>query len=148
VLQAPPPQVVVVQVPAVAADVPEARKAEPLLIEWQGDRYVRISRLEPSSHPDYVETVPARLATEPEKRPPQQLPPVLLVFRDGHREAVREYVMADGVLHARGDYWVDGYWNKKVPFSVLDLPATVAANQEIGVAFVLPSGPNVVVTRP
>jgi len=147
VAQTSPPQVVVVQVPAATVEPVEADKPEPVLIEWRGDRYMRMSRMEPGAHPDYAEPVTARAAAKPEKKRPE-LPPARLVFRDGHREEVREYAIADGVLYARGDYWVDGYWNKKVPFSALDLPATVAANQEIGVAFVLPSGPNVVVTRP
>jgi hypothetical protein len=74
--------------------------------------------------------------------------PAILVFRDGHREQVREYTLADGALYARGDYWIDGYWNRKILISSLDLAATMAANRQSGVDFVLPSGPNVVVIGP
>src|ERR1700730_4542542 len=42
VVEPPPPQVVVVEVPA-ATEPPKERAAEPLLIEWRGDRYVRLS---------------------------------------------------------------------------------------------------------
>lgn len=76
---------------------------------------------------------------------PRELAPTVLVYRDGRREEVREYSIADGVLYARGDYYADGYWNKKIELAVLDLPQTVKANQERGVKFVLPDSPNNVV---
>jgi hypothetical protein len=76
---------------------------------------------------------------------PHELAPTVLVYRDGHREEVREYSIADGVLYAHGDYYAVGYWNKKIELLALDLPQTVKANQERGVAFVLPDSPNKVV---
>jgi hypothetical protein len=76
---------------------------------------------------------------------PHELAPTVLVYRDGRREQVREYSIADGVLYARGDYYADGYWNKKIELAALDLPQTVKANQERGVKFVLPDSPNNVV---
>ena len=76
---------------------------------------------------------------------PHELAPTVLVYRDGHREEVREYSIADGVLYARGDYYAIGYWNKKIELVALDLPQTVKANQERGVRFVLPDSPNHVV---
>jgi hypothetical protein len=74
--------------------------------------------------------------------------PAVVVYRDGHREDVRAYAIADGVLYAGGDYYADGYWNKKIELSSLNLPATVKSNEERGVKFTLPSAPNEVVTRP
>jgi hypothetical protein len=71
-----------------------------------------------------------------------------LVFRDGHKEEVRDYSIADGVLYARGDFYTDGYWNKNISLSSLDVAQTLQANAERGVKFVLPSAPNEVITRP
>ena len=76
---------------------------------------------------------------------PHELAPTVLVYRDGRREEVREYSIADGVLYARGDYYAVGYWNKKIELGALDLPRTLQANQERGVRFVLPDSPNSVV---
>ena len=76
---------------------------------------------------------------------PHQLAPTVLVYRDGRREQIREYSIADGVLYARSDYYAVGYWNKNIELVELDLPQTVKANQERGVKFVLPDSPNNVV---
>ena len=76
------------------------------------------------------------------------LPPALLVFRDGHSEEVRDYTIADGVLYARGDYYTDGYWSKKIDLSTLNVSQTLAANAARNVKFVLPASPNEVITRP
>jgi hypothetical protein len=70
------------------------------------------------------------------------------MFRDGHSEEVRDYTIADGVLYARGDYYTDGYWNKKIDLAALNLPQTREANADRSVKFVLPSSPNEVITRP
>jgi hypothetical protein len=146
VLQAPPPQIVVVQQPA-ALQTPDAVKPGPLLIEWQGDRYVRVTgnanRSTPAQ-PDYVATSINR----PAPAPGRNLPPAVLVFQDGSREEVRDYAIIRGVMYAHGDYWKDGYWTKQIQLSALDVPATLEANQQRGVKFILPAGPNEVVTRP
>src|ERR1700693_538663 len=42
-IPAPEPQVIVVQMPSPAEAAPAEPKSEPVLIEWQGDRYVRLS---------------------------------------------------------------------------------------------------------
>jgi hypothetical protein len=144
--QPPASPVVIVQPPAAAA--PAERKPEPLMIEWQGDRYVRFSgqresATKASSALDYSGTP----STAPQASP-VELPPVVLVYRDGHREQVSDYVIANGNLYARGDYWRDGFWTKTVQLSALDLPSTLRVNSDSAVKFVLPSGPNEVVTRP
>jgi hypothetical protein len=76
------------------------------------------------------------------------LPPATLIFRDGHSEEVRDYTIADGILYARGDYYSDGYWNKKIGLTALNIPETLQANATRNVKFVLPSSPNEVITRP
>jgi hypothetical protein len=147
VVQAPPPQVVVVQQPAVAA-ASDTVKPGPLLIEWQGDRYVRVTGNENRSipaQPDYFEG-PIHRAATPSSRP--EMPPAVLIFRDGTRRDVREYVIVGGVLYAGSDYWENGSWTKQIQVSSLDVPATLEANQQRGVKFILPTGPHEVVTRP
>jgi hypothetical protein len=121
-------------------------KLEPLLIEWQGDRYVRYSDSEQGDHAPgtTVESVIPR----PVAAATPALPPAVLIFRDGHQEQVQDYVIASGTLYTRGDYWQSGSWRKDIRLSALDIPATLTANQSHGVKFVLPSGPNEVVTRP
>jgi hypothetical protein len=76
------------------------------------------------------------------------LPATILIFRDGHSEEVRDYTIADGSLYVRGDFYTDGYWNKKIDLSALNLAATMQTNATRNVKFVIPSSPNEVITRP
>lgn len=135
------------------ADREEPKPAAPLLIEWQGDRYVRRTDVtSATAQPrDYVaEAKPAASATTHgvPAQPHIELPPTVFVFRDGHREESSDYSIITGVIYARGQLWTNGYWSKQISISHLDLPATFKANQERGVNFRLPSAPNEVVTRP
>ena len=100
-----------------------------------------------SFHSSPIERQPAA-AHDAAASPPRDLPPALLVFRDGHSEEVRDYSIADGILYARGDYYTDGYWNKKIELSTLNVPQTLEANTQRNVKFVLPTSPNEVITRP
>jgi hypothetical protein len=149
---APAPQVVVLQAQP-ASEAAKEPKPEALLIEWQGDRYVRIGASErttrgvPASM-DYAEAKPPARPTGKAAAPASPPAPVVLVYRDGRREEVRDYTIADGALYARGDYWVDGYWSRKIQLIALDLPATMNASLEHGGVFVLPSSPNEVIVRP
>ncbi|MGC2198449.1 MAG: hypothetical protein WA628_27505 [Terriglobales bacterium] len=151
-----PPSVIVVQAPP--AERPSAKADDPkpatLLIEWQGDRYIRRTEAAETNsratQPDYVAAKPQPIdkhsgaAVPPRPEPP----PATFVFRDGHREESSNYSIISGVIYARGDYWTSGSWSKQIPLAQLDLPATFKANQEHGVTFRLPSGPNEIVTRP
>jgi hypothetical protein len=143
-----PPQIVVVQpAPAVADAVPEA-KSEPLMIELQGNRYVRFGGRQQSSErglnspPDYAGDQTGKSSAQPE------LPPTVLIFRDGHSEQIPDYAIIGNTIYARGDYWQSGHWTKNIQLSALNIPATMRANHENGVKFTLPSAPNEVVTRP
>ena len=113
------------------------------MIELQNGHYVRVSSTPANGEP---------LSLASDKKPAQPstaaLPPALLVFRDGHTEEVRDYTIADGILYARGDYYTDGYWNKKISLSTLNVPQTLEANATRKVKFVLPTSPNEVITRP
>jgi len=143
-----PPQIVVVQ-PAPAPQPVSESKSEPLLIELHGDRYVRFGGRQPSAErstnapPDFAEEAP--VAPNP-LRP--ELPPAILIFRDGHREPVPEYVIVGGTLYTGGDYFQSGHWTRNIQLSSLDLPATMHANHNAGIKFTLPTAPNQVVTRP
>jgi hypothetical protein len=154
------PSVVVVQTqPAPAerssAQIEEPKPAAPLLIEWQGDRYVRRTEVTEASRraaqPDFVADAKPQpgvnhiSATTPTR---VEQPPATFVFRDGHREESSDYSIIAGVIYARGNYWTTGYWSKQIPLAQLDLPSTLKANQRRGVPFRLPSAPNEVVTRP
>jgi hypothetical protein len=122
-------------------------KPEPILIEWHGDRFVRYGGTQTGAQsPDYAQaTSPANRATS--SGTSHQIPPAVLVYRDGHREEVSDYVITRGVLYARNDYSRDGSWMRNIQLSALDLSATMKAN-ESRMKFILPSGPNEVVTRP
>jgi hypothetical protein len=131
-----PPQFV--NAPPAPAVVPEIT-AEPLLIELQGDRYVRFGG-KPS---DYTA---AQTSNNVQTRP--ELAPTILIFRDGHREQIPEYAIVGSILYANGDYWQTGQWTKNIQLSALNIPATIQANRNNGIKFTLPSAPNEVVTRP
>jgi hypothetical protein len=133
----PSPAPVVVQP---AAPVQEVKPANPLLIELQGDRFVRLTGN------DVNPPLAAAGAAQPMAH--AELPPAVLVFRDGRRQEVSSYSIIGPVLYASGSYWTNGYWTQKILLADLNLPATFEANQERGVNFVLPSAPDQVVTRP
>ena len=79
--------------------------------------------------------------------PANNVAPVVLIYRDGHSEQVRDYTIADGTLYAQGDFYIDGYWNKQIALATLDIPKTLQTNSAQGVTFTLPSSPNEVITR-
>lgn len=156
VIQAPPsPQVVVVQAAPATAEAPAITKIEPLLIEWQGDRYSRVTNgAETSGYnvpPDYAEGSNSRSVVGVRGSSVQkvhELPPVVLVFHDGRKEEVGSYSIVSGSIYTNADYWATGSWTRKIQIASLDVPATLKLNQERGVKFVLPSAANEVVTRP
>ncbi len=125
--------------------------AEPLMIEWQGDRYVRSGGSVPgqqnqiAAERDYSAGSRSGAGT---KTASTALPPAVLAFRNGTREEVNSYTIIGKTLYASGDYWTQGYWTKKVQLADLDLPQTIRLNQERGVPFKLPRAPNDIVTRP
>lgn len=159
--QAAQPQVIVVpaSVPAPPPTPPAPR--ESLLIEWQGDHFVRTTMSAKAATgeqtmPDYSEksalALPAAGRSAPGSKdavqPPRELPPAVLVFHDGRREEVSEYTILSGTIYSKADYWTTGSWTRKIQIADLDVPATLRLNQERGVKFVLPASPNEVVVRP
>lgn len=61
-------------------------------------------------------------------------PQTVLVFRDQHQREIQNYAIVDGLI-----------WNftaartEKIPLAVIDIPATIKANDDRGVDFRLPS---------
>lgn len=151
--------------PAAVTTVQElpAAPAESLLIEWQGDHFARItlsqkiSDAEPIA-PDYSEQShpeKSRLRSSPVPstraavaQTPRELPPAVLVFRDGRHEEISNYTIMSGTIYSNADYWTSGSWTKKIQIADLDVPATLKLNHENGLNFILPAGPNEVVVRP
>jgi hypothetical protein len=138
-----PPAPVVVQAASAPQPVQEVKPAPPLLIELQGDRFVRLTGSD--VNPPFAASGSAQATAA---QPHDSLPPAVLVFRDGHRQEVSSYSIIGPALYASGSYWTNGYWTQKILLADLNLPATFQANQERGVNFILPSAPDQVITRP
>jgi hypothetical protein len=81
-------------------------------------------------------------------QPPSELPPAVLVFRDGHQEEAAKYTIVGTTIFIKADYWSSGSWTRKVPIADLDLAATLKLNQERGAKFTLPSRSSEVIFRP
>lgn len=146
------PSIIMLQAPPTnSAPEPPATPAQPLMIELQGDRYVRV-RAEGSSGPEMIDEQPIPLhrtstPVNPSPRPAQQSS-LVLVFRDGHHEEVSNYTIANGILYASANYYTDGSWNKQIDLKSLNLPQTTTANQSRGISFHLPTAPNEVIVGP
>ena len=149
--QAPPP--------ATGAGVPKA--PESLVLELQGDHWVQITnygqsqtvgqsgqraRDGASNLPFVVPPVTTRQIQE--AQPASELPPAVLVFRDGHREQIGKYLIMAATIYTSADYWSSGTWTRRVEVAELDVPATMKLNRERGANFSLPSRPSEVMIRP
>jgi len=153
VYEAAAPEVVVVQPSAAPAQTAPSVPPEPVVIEWQGDHFVRMTLTEASSRQrepaDYSEKSALHLSERKSSaQAPQELPPAVLVFRDGHKEEVSSYTIMGQTMFAKSDYWTTGTWNKKIQLTDLDVPATVALNHQRGLKFALPTSASEVVIRP
>jgi hypothetical protein len=136
---------------------PPERLPDSILLERQGDQWVQSTAYGQSSAPAQpavsrtVEATHLR-AVMPSRNeaaePPRELPPAVLVFRDGHEEEVKSYTIIDKTLYTSANYWTSGSWTRKIEITNLDVPATLKLNQERGSKFSLPSGPQEVVIRP
>ncbi len=150
--QTPPVQVVVAQS---TSAVSPARAAESLLLENRDGLWVRIatgnqtavaqsaqadSERAPRAKQGITEVAPSGPASP-------ELPPAILVFRDGHTEEVGKYVIQGDAIYVTANYWDTGSWSKKIPLSDVDVSATLKLNKDRGTKFNLPSGPSEVVVR-
>jgi hypothetical protein len=154
-----PPEFVV-QAPESASPAAAPKPGDSLVLELQGDHWVRITNNGQSQTGDSIQPQPER-ASHPTTavppavprrteatEPPNNLPPAVLVFRDGHEEEIGKYVISGTVIYTSADRWSSGSWTRKVQIAALNVPATLKVNQERGAKFTLPSGPNEVMIRP
>ena len=154
----PPPQTV----EATSQPTPAVAVSKPgFVLELQGDHWVRLANYgelqagEQSSQPELkpasgpASPVPAANPHRTQaSEPSSQLPPAVLVFRDGHEEEIRKYTIVGTTIYTSSDYWNSGSWTRKIQIADLDVPETLKLNQERGAKFMLPSGPNEVMMRP
>lgn len=132
-----------------------AEPSQPLMIELQNGRYVQVSSTAIDGEPSPLNSAAedARISRPDDQGPmiatpaANEMAPVVLIFRDGHSEQVRDYTIANGILYARSDYYTDGYWNRQIALASLNITETVRANASRNVNFVLPSSPNEVIAR-
>lgn len=141
------PSVIVVQPQAAPPAAVTSPPAQPLMIELRGDRYVQISG-DGNSSAEMLDDGQLNSNVQPLGKTSPSVHNIVLIFRDGHREEVSNYTVADGFLYASADYYTAGSWIRKVPISELNVAETVAANQSQGAAFRLPSAANEVVVGP
>ena len=143
-----PASIVVVQPPQPPTTHPEDERPaiKPLLLEWQGGHWVRVENTQAISNsvPENHEQPPGQ-SVRSDQNPP---PATVLVFRNGQAELTNGYAIVGSMLYAQTDYWTTGGWTKKIALAQLDLAATIRANQERGVVFKLPAGPDEVVLQP
>jgi hypothetical protein len=154
-VEASQPQVILVQ-PAQEKREREAQDEklpQLLLLERRGDRFVQVGA---SSEKENVQTAknessrpsPRQLRSDRVPYRGVNLPPAVLVFRDGHREEIDRYTIVGDFLYESSDYWRTGTWTKRVLLSSLDLPLTMQENRARGSKFLLPGGPHEIVVRP
>jgi hypothetical protein len=158
--EGPTPQVFVIQAPSAPQQRSvgeESKPIMPVMIELQGDKYIRHATGEVAN----TRSASAGMASSgngavSSRANPTSFaspttvdePAAVFIFRDGHREESSDYSIISGVIYSRGDYWSSGSWSKKILVADLDVPATLRANRDRGVNFRLPSAPNEVITRP
>jgi hypothetical protein len=151
----PPPFRAQVAEPASPANPP--KPPESLVMELRGDHWVRLTSYGPMAIAGESGEPQSGAATGPAKangstasirtQAPNELPPAVLVFRDGHREEVAKYTIVGTTLSIKTDYWSTGSWTRKIPIAELNLGATLQANHERGAKFSLPSRPSEVIVR-
>jgi hypothetical protein len=128
-----------------AAPPPAPVKAEPVpdpvLLELRGNQWVKVE-----SFTSVQSAAPVNASSAPAAA--YQSAPAVLVYRDGHSEELSSYSIIGTLIYTKGDYWSSGNWTRKIQIADLDLPATLKQNQDRGVKFELPSGPDEVMIRP
>jgi hypothetical protein len=150
IVEVPVPQIV--QPPEPAPATPERKPGESLMLELQGDHWVRVTNYgqsqseEPLGPPESKESGARR--TQAAAEPSPELPSAVLVFRDGRQEEVRKYMIVGSTIYASADYWTSGSWTQKVQIADLNVPETLKLNRERGARFSLPSSPNEIMVRP
>jgi hypothetical protein len=128
---------------APAPQVKQEPLPDPVLLELRGDQWVRVTNFTMNAS-----QVPGAAAQAQPRGIAKEIPPAILIYRDGHSEEVSSYSIIGRVMYTKADYWAGGSWTRSIQIADLDLPATLEQNQQRGVKFELPSGPDEVVIRP
>lgn len=148
-------QPIVVQ-PIAQAQQPVAKAIEPLVLEEHDGEWTRVpvgSEVSVGGQSSPANPAGSRVpsvAFGSETGAPKiaaELPPAVLVFRDGHREQVRNYTIEGNSLYTNADYWSTGSWTRKIALGDLNIPATLKVNSDRGAKFNLPQSPNQIVVR-
>ncbi len=126
----------------VPAPVKNEPLPEPALLELRGTQWVRVTNFGESSQQALSPAVQASTQR------PVETPPAVLIYRDGHSEEVSSYSIIGRMIYTKADYWTAGTWTRTIQIADLDIPATLKQNQQRGVKFELPSGPDEVMIRP
>lgn len=117
---------------------------DPVLLELHGNQWVKVDSFTSGAATASGVLPPIQAQAVPTKASA----PAVLVYRDGHSEELNSYSIIGPVIYTKGDYWSSGNWTRKIQIADLDLPATFKQNQDRGVKFELPSGPDEVMIRP
>ena len=155
-----PPEEIIEQDAAPVPAAPARPPADALMIELQGDHWVRVtnngqseiggdsreSAAQQTSKVQIAAQAPARRVEA--AGPAIDVPHAVLVFRDGHQEEIAKYMISGATIYAGADFWNGGEWTRKVQIAELDVPATLKLNQGRGARFTLPSSPDEVMIRP
>jgi hypothetical protein len=150
--EAPPPPFRA-QTAAPASQAIPPKPPESLVMELRGDHWVRLTSYGPmaiageSGEPQSEAAQTKESVAWIRAQAPSELPPAVLVFRDGHQEEVAKYTIVGTTISIKSDYWSTGSWTREIPIAELNLAATLQANQERGAKFRLPSRPNEVIFR-
>jgi len=113
---------------------------DPVLLELHGNQWVKVG--------NFGEASQQALSSSSATAGAKEIPPAVLIYRDGHSEEVSSYSIIGGAMYTKSDYYSSGNWTRTIQLADLDLSATLKENQQRGVKFELPSGPNEVVIRP
>jgi hypothetical protein len=147
----PPP---IQQAAATPSPATPVKPPEALVMELRGDRWVRLTGMGPieiSGQPSDAQGNRAAQTKGPvasvRTQEVRELPPAVLVFRDGHQEEVAKYTIVGSTIYLKRDYWSTGEWTRRVAIAELNLTATLQANQARGANFSLPSRPSEVIVR-
>src|SRR5579863_3032624 len=128
--------------PVPAVQVKSEPLPDPVLLELRGNQWVKVTNFGEASE----QALSPELATQ---APPQrEMAPAVLIYRDGHSEEVSSYSIIGRVMYTKSDYWTSGAWTRTIQIADLDVPATLKQNQQRGVKFELPAGPDEIILRP
>ena len=136
-----------------------SKPVESVVMELRGGRWVRLtnygvndtgdrtSEPQPAPRGSVTPSKSSGASAQTQAPPTSELPPAILVFRDGHQEQAAKYTIVGRTIYVKGDYWTSGSWTRPIPVAELNLAATVQLNQQRGVKFSLPSKPSEIIVR-